>query len=77
LAIELQLDNGYSLELIFEKINDRIKILINKKNPTFKASVDNNNDSINNKKCILPYIKKISELISQSIKQNLSWITEF
>jgi len=33
-AIELLLDNGYPLELIFEKINDKIKTLINnKRNP--------------------------------------------
>jgi len=57
-AIELLLNNGYLFELIFEKINDRIKTLINnKRNPIRRISADNNNDSINGKKFIvLPYI---------------------
>jgi len=68
-AIELLLDNGYPLELIFKKINDRIKTLIYiKRDPTHRTSADNNNDSINNKKFIvLLYINKITESISSTI----------
>jgi len=53
-AIELLLDKGCSLELIFKKINDKIEILINnKRNPIRRTSADNNNDSINGKKFIV------------------------
>jgi len=69
LVIELLLDNGYPLELIFEKINARIKVLINnKRNLSIKASKENHDNSNNNKKfVVLPYIEGISELISSII----------
>jgi len=56
-AIKLLLKNGYPLDLIFEKVNNRLKTLINKKSYT----------KDNNRKFIFPYIKKISELVLSTI----------
>jgi len=73
-AVDLLLDNGYPLELIFEKMNSRIKTLINnKRSPSIRDSMGNYNNSNNNKKfVVLLYIKEISELISLLIKLNTS-----
>jgi len=69
LVIDLLLDNGYPLELIFEKMNVRLKSLINtKKNPSIEGSKKIHDDSNNNKKFVVfPYIKGISELVSSTI----------
>jgi len=68
-VIDLLLDNGYSLELIFEKMNVKIKTLINnKRNPSIRSSKENYDNSNNNKKFVVfPYIKGISELVSSTI----------
>jgi len=68
LVINLLLDNGYPLELIFEKMNARIKSLINKKDPGMGSSRKTHDDSNNNKKFVVfPYIEGISELISSTV----------
>jgi len=69
LVIDLLLDNGYPLELIFEKIKARIKSLINtKNNPSISSSKEIHDDSSHNRKfVVLPFIKGVSELISSTI----------
>jgi len=53
-VIELLLENGYPLNLIFGKINSRLKTLIyNNRNPTLRNNLDknkNSSDDVNNKK---------------------------
>jgi len=68
LVIELLLDNGYPVELIFEKMNARIKSLINnKRNPNIGGSKVSEDHSNNKKFIVLPYINGISEPISSTI----------
>jgi len=66
--IDLLLENGYLLNLIFEKINSRIKTHIyNKKKHIsgFDKNNNNLNDNTNNKKIIVfPYIKEILERVA-------------
>jgi len=66
------------VELIFEKINARIKSLINNKNITnIRGSKESLAHSYNNKKfVVLPYINGISELISSTIDKT-KYITGF
>jgi len=40
-VVEVLLDNGYPLELIFEKMNSRIKTLINSKITTIQTIIKN------------------------------------
>jgi len=63
-AIDLLLENGYPLNLIFDKMNKRIKTLIYNQNKKSLNSVDKNNavENISGRKIIvLPYINRISE----------------
>ena len=46
--IKILLDNGYSLNFIFDIIRKNIKVLINKK--IFNQTINNNNDSSNKDK---------------------------
>jgi len=70
-VIELLLENGYPLNLIFGKINSRLKTFIyNNRNPTLRSNLDknkNSSDDINKKIIVLPYINKISESIADTI----------
>jgi len=51
------MENGYSLDLIFNEINNRLKKLFNDKKDINK---DNNSDVKENKKyLVLPYINNI------------------
>jgi len=75
MVINLLVENGYPLELIFKKIHNRLKMLIykNKKYPSSGNNVDKNKDSStnNNRKIIvLPYINKISESIANTIDKS-------
>jgi len=75
-VIELLLENGYPFNLIFEKINNRIKTLIYKnRNLILNNNHDKNNssDDINRKVIVIPYIKKRSE----SIIDKSEYITRF
>jgi len=78
--IGLLLDNGYNLNLIFEKINDRIKIHIHSNKKHINNSDKNNNnsnDNRNNKKIIvLPYIKEISERAASTVDRS-KYITRY
>jgi len=81
-AIELLLDNGYPLDFIFDKINDRLKFLINSKRKLCTSNsndTNKNNDSIDNnskKIIVLPYINNISELIASTIDKS-NYITGY
>jgi len=79
-VVELFLENGYSLNLIFEKINSRIKTLIyNNRNFYFNNNLDKNNnssDDMNKKVMFIPYIKKISESVTAIIDKS-KYITGF
>jgi len=70
LVIDFLIENGFPLNLIFRKINERLKLLIHKsrqiKNLTNRNNVHMDTD--NNKKIVVfPYIKKISESIADKI----------
>jgi len=69
LVVDLLLDNGYPLDLIFDKMNSRIKSLINtKKNSGIVDSKKIHDDPNNNKKFVVfPYVKGISELVSSTV----------
>jgi len=73
-VIELLLENGYPLNLMFEKINSRLKTLIyNNRNPTSRNNLDknkNSSDDINKKIIVLSYINKISESIATTIDKS-------
>jgi len=75
MVIDLLLENGYPLKLIFEKIHNRLKMLIYNKNenPTSNNSLNNSKNSsedINRKIIVLPYINKISELIAITVDKS-------
>jgi len=72
-VIDLLLENGYPLDLIFDKINKRIKTLIYNHNKKSLNSEDKNNaikDSSNKKIIVLPLINKISESIASAIDKS-------
>jgi len=66
-VIKVLLENAYPLDLIFQKINHRIK-MIEKRNQYKKQ--EHNLEESQRKLLILPYIKNISETISWSIDKN-------
>jgi len=63
LIINLLLENGYPLSLIFEKINARIKTLIYN-NTGHEKEDDNGGEDRNNNIIVLPYIKDITERVA-------------
>jgi len=67
LVIPLLFENGYPLNLFFEKISNRIKTLIyNNRSLNLNNNHDKNNncsDEMNKKVIVIPYIKKISESV--------------
>jgi len=66
-VIKVLLDNDYPLELIFQKINHRIKDIIRKN----KSKKPQQNVKENERKIVvLPYIRNISEEINLSIDKN-------
>jgi len=80
LVIELLLENGYPLNLIFEKISNKIKTLIyNNRSLNKNNNHDKNNncsDETNKKIIVIPYIKKISESVT-AIIDKLKYITGY
>jgi len=73
LCIKLLLDNGYPLDLIFEKINKRLKKLITTTNHN-KITVNHNTDTTDKehkKYFIIPYIRNISEITATLINRSL------
>jgi len=73
LCIKLLLDNGYPLDLIFEKINKRLKKLITTTNHN-KIIVNHSTDTIDKdqkKFFIIPYIRNISEITATLINRSL------
>jgi len=69
-------DNGYPLDLIFEKILKRLKTLFhinnnNKENKNKSNDHYNAQDDTNNKKIIvIPYINKLSEMVAATIDKS-------
>jgi len=72
-VINLLLDNGYPLDFIFDKTNNRLRSLINNRKKTAitnSVNLNESNDSTDSKKIIvLPYINNISELIASTINK--------
>jgi len=66
-VIKVLLDNAYPLELIFKKINHRIKDIV-KINQSHK--IERNANESQRKLIVLPYIKNISEKINLSIDKS-------
>jgi len=62
--IGVLIDNGYPLDLIFSKINIRIKELIRRKGT---KKPDHKKEGNDRKMIVFPYIKGISERINSSI----------
>jgi len=70
-VIELLIENGYPLNFIFEKINNRLKTLIyNRKSIKNNDKKINSSDDSNRKIIVFPYIKKISEMIATTIDKS-------
>jgi len=67
--IDILLENGYPLDLIFDKIKNRLKTLIySNKNSNNNINCSKN---INNKKIIvISYINKISKLVATTIDKS-------
>jgi len=61
------LDNAYPLDLIFQKINHRIKDIARRKKSN---NLELNLSESQRKMLVLPYIKKVSEKIDLSIFKN-------
>jgi len=76
MCIELLLNNGYPLELIFEKINKRIKsIFLNKvhsdiNNGIFKNKVETNPETKRNY-FVIPYVGGISETVASMFDKSV------
>jgi len=72
--IELLLENGYPLNLIFDKIYKRIKTLIyNNRNLDINNNYEKSivsSDAKNKKVIVIPYIKKISESVVATIDRS-------
>jgi len=67
--IGILLENGYPFDLIFEKVKIRLKTLIYS-NSNSDIYNKNGSDIINKKIMIIPYIKKISELVATTIEKS-------
>jgi len=75
LVINLLLDNGFSLNIIFNKINIRLKKLFNSKlkariNTQESIRVISTEHAIKKKFMSIPYIKGISEMIASALNGN-------
>jgi len=75
-CIKLLLENGYPLNLIFQKINERLKKLFNKKSTIdFNKNIATHNsdttDSVTKKFFIIPYIRNISEITTSLINKSI------
>jgi len=66
-VIEVLLENDYPLDLIFQKINQRIKDIIKRKRSN---NLEQKINESQRKMLVLPYIRNISEKISSSIDKN-------
>jgi len=68
LCIRMLLDNGYPLELIFNKINTRLKkIFTFSGNPLVNTTNNNNNSKEVRNVVVLPYVNPISKFITTNI----------
>jgi len=69
LCIKILLDNGYPLDLIFNKINLRLKKLFVLRTKSASDLVDINSN-IDKKVLVLPYVHPLSEFISANIDKS-------
>jgi hypothetical protein len=70
-CIEVLQNNGYSLELIFKKIQLRLKKLFNMKiNKNNEVLRDENTEITEKKLMVMPYIRNITETIASTINKN-------
>jgi len=78
ITIELLIENGYPLNMIFEKIHNRLKTLIykyrkhvpicdNNKKILTQDNKNENNKENNKKITVFPYIKQLSERVASTI----------
>jgi len=68
-CIEILLDNGYPLDLIFDKINLRLKkLFVHRKNDAIDPMVADSN--VEKKIIVLPYVQPLSESISANIDKS-------
>ncbi|XP_039312235.1 uncharacterized protein LOC120359297 [Solenopsis invicta] len=72
-CVNTLINNGYPLELIFNKINIRIKKLINTKlNSGVQNLIDVSDSIVERKKyLVFPYLKDVSEKISTSLNKDI------
>jgi len=75
-CIKLLLENGYPLKLIFQKINEGLKKLFNKKptidsNKNIAAHSTNTTDIVIKKYFIILYIRNISEITTSLINKSI------
>jgi len=77
LVVNILLSNGYSLDLIFNKINQRIKhlissgILLNQHDGNISTQIgDPAVEETNEKLLVIPYINNISEMFVSSIRKS-------
>jgi len=66
--IDTLVENGYPLDFIFDKIRSRLKTLIYSNKNSNKNN--NNSEDVNKKIIVIPYIKKISELVATAIDKS-------
>jgi len=69
LTVNLLLENGYPVKLIFEKINYRLKTLIHNKNNQ-STNQSNTIETKNKSTLVLPYINRISELVASTVDKS-------
>jgi len=74
LCIKLLLDNGYPLDLIFNKINLRLKKIFVQRTITAK-NLDIVNSDIKRKIIVVPYVNPISEMIHANINKSKAMIS--
>jgi len=75
ICINLLLDNGYPLNLIFNKINSRLKKLFVHRTVTIPNVINTDNNSNNEKRIIvLPYVSPLTDLIMSNIDSSKTLI---
>jgi len=75
LCIKLLLDNGYPLDLIFNKINSRLKKLFAHRTVTTSNVINTDIDSNSDKRItVLPYVSPLTDFITSNIDSSKALI---
>jgi len=70
-CIKLLLDNGYPLDMIFNKINSRLKKLFTHRTVTTSNVINTDNDSnIDKRIMVLPYVSPLTDFITSNIDRS-------